>query len=148
MSGSAGINDASGFRFVNLPGSGGTSQGNLLIHGTGQGYASKVLQTENWSRKIVVSRTDGADFGLTGFDYGAGRWGEAGDALVTGFLATGGTVTANLAYSSKSLQNLAVNWSNLTRVEINWAGGVNGAYGVVDNFVFPSSAPSFSDTRI
>jgi hypothetical protein len=146
--GSAGINDASGFRFVNLPGSGGTSQGNLLIHGTGQGYASKVLQTENWSRKIVVSRTDGANFGLTGFDYGAGRWGEAGDALVTGFLATGGTVTANLAYSSKSLQNLAVNWSNLTRVEINWAGGVNGAYGVVDNFVFPSSAPSFSDTRI
>ena len=130
---------------MNLPGGGGTSQGDLLIHGRGQGFARK---TSDWGRKIVVSRTDGANFALTGFDYAAGRWGEAGDAVVTGFLSTGGTVTSGISYNSKSLKNLAVNWSNLTRVEINFSGGVNGAYGVVDNFVFPSSAPAFSETRI
>ena len=45
---------------------------------------------------------------LTGFDYAAGRWGEAGDAVVTGFLSTGGTVTSGISYNSKSLKNLAV----------------------------------------
>ena len=143
--GSAGYNDPSGFRFVNLPGSGSGSQGDLLVHGPSQGFASKALQTSDWGRKIAITRTDGGNFSLTQFAYAAGRWGEAGDAVVTGFLAGGGTATANYSFSSKTLQTLTVNWSNLSRVEINWSGGVNGVYGVVDNFLFPAG---FSETPV
>ena len=102
----------------------------------------------NWGRRIVVDRADGATFALSSFDYAAGQWGEAGDATVTGYLANGSTQTSTISFNGRTAQTLALNWSNLARVDVNFAGGVNHAYGSVDNFVFPSGAAAFSDTPI
>ncbi len=138
--GSAGYVDAAGYKFLNLPGGGGTSQGDLYVYGTSQGYTSKVISTHNWDRKIVVSRNDGATFDLASFDYGAGRWGEAGDATVTAFFGNGSTSSMVYSFSSRSMKKLSTNWTALKRVEINFRGGTNSAYGAVDNFVFGSGS--------
>ena len=106
------------------------------MHGTGQGFASKMLQSGGWGQKIVVNRADAAAFTISSFDYAAGRWGEAGDATVTGFFANGSSQSTSYSFSGKAAQTLTLNWSTLLRLEINFSGGVNSAYGTLDNFVF------------
>ncbi len=132
----SGIYAEDGFSFFNRPGGGGTALEPLIVHGPSHGYASKVLSTTNWARRIDVVRDGGGTFGLASFDYAAGRWGETGDFVLTGFFAGGGTQTRTVPFSSKSLSTLELDWENLTSLSINFAGGVNSAYGAVDNFQF------------
>lgn len=128
----------SGQRFRSLPGSGGSSLEDMWVRGPADRYASKVLHPTNYGRRIVVDRADGTSFSLPSFDYGAGRWNEAGDVVVTGFFAGGGSSSQTVSFTSRSLQTLNLDWTDLTKLEINFAGGVNDAYGALDNFIVTS----------
>ena len=132
----SGIYSEDGFRFSNFPGGGGSMTQPLAVHGTPQGYASKVLSTTNWGRKITFARENGSPFSLASLDYAAGRWGEAGDFVLTGRFANGSTQTKNVSFSSKQLIKLPVNWTDLASVDVNFEGGANSAYGSIDNVTF------------
>ncbi len=119
----------------------------LQIIGPEDGYPSKTIFNLNFDRIIRLRKTDNTVFDLASFDYAGGRWGEIADAVVTGFLQSGGTVTTNTSSGSKTYTNLLLNWKNLTKVEINFSGGTSTSYGALDNFAIGSlvqdgSAPS------
>ena len=133
---SSGIYVEDGFRFSNLPGGGGSTLEPLVVNGPAQGYASKVLSTTNWGRRILIAREDGAAFSLTSFDYAAGRWGESGDFTVSGAFVGGSTQSRSAGFSTRQLSRLTLNWTNLESISVNFAGGVNAAYGAIDNFIF------------
>ena len=105
----------------------------IMIYGSAAGYASAVAQPQNWRGGLRIVRSDAASFTLSSFDYAASRWNDAGDATVTGTRSDGITVTRTYSFSSKSLTTLPLNWSNLIKVEVNFDGGVNQAYGAIDN---------------
>ncbi len=132
----SGVYLESGFTFTNYPGRGGTAKEPLQIHGSGQGYASKVLQPSNWGRRIEIIRDGGGVFDLARLDYAAGRWGEAGDFVLTGTFAAGGTQSISGVFTSRQLSTLVLNWMGLTVVSINFAGRINDAYGAIDNLHF------------
>ncbi len=132
----SGVYVEDGFTFSSRPGDRGPVSEPLLVLGPPHGYASNVLQPFNWGRRIDVERSGGGTFSLLGFDYGSNQWSGAGDFILTGTFAGGGTETRTVTFSSKTLTRLDLDWEDLTRVSINFAGGVNEAYGVVDNFVF------------
>ena len=137
--------DPSGFRFA-LRTSGGAAAGHQSqVYGTPQGFPSKVLHPREWGQQFVVSRTDGGSFDLASFDYAASRYGDAGDFVLTGFFEGGSSQQQTVSFtSSKSPQTLELNWEDLTSVRIAFAGGVNNAYGALDNFDFhAASQPAF-----
>ncbi len=130
-SGKASYSDSSGYTFADAAGS-----DNLQIYGTGNGFQSKVLQSNDWGRTIQVTKTGGGDFDLSSFDYAASRFGDRADATVTGYLADGSTKVSTFSASTKQMQTLSLDWAGLKRVAINFAAGSNKAYGALDNFVF------------
>ena len=135
-SGSSTYNDASGYSFADV------GSDKLRVYGTGNGYQTKVLHSDNWGRTIKVTKTNGSNFDLASFDYVASIWNDNADAIVTGYFTNGSTQVSNFATSSKQAQTLNLNWNSLSRVEINFAGGTNQAYGGIDNFVFGNSTSS------
>lgn len=144
----SGIYTEDGFTFSNRPGGGGTTLQPLVVHGSQQGYAGKVLSTTNWGRRIDIAKDGGGTFDLASFDYAAGRWGEAGDFTVTGTFAAGGTDTRTASFSGKTLATLALDWTGLEMVTVNFSGGVNAAYGAVDNFVFGEGDGGGGDEQV
>ena len=117
----------------------------MWIRGVPEGYASNVLHSTNFGRKFVLDRPDGATFSLERFDYAAGRWPQTGDAIVTGYFAGGASTSVTAKFTNRTLQTLTLDWENLTHVEINHAGGMNDAYGAVDNFVVSSGGGDDGD---
>src|SRR5688500_7917360 len=129
--------DASGFRFTLRTSGGGTPGKPSQIYGAPQGFPSKVLHAAEWGQQYLITRADGQGFDLTSLDRAASRYGDAGDFVITGTFEGGGTQQQTVAFSaSKTPQTLALDWTNLTQVRIAFAGGVNSAYGALDNFVF------------
>lgn len=119
--------------FIFTEGRGGEA---LYPYGTGEGYSSRVITPQNWSGRITIAKSGGGSFNLTSFGYATGRWGDAGDATVTGTRSDGTTVTQTYSFtSSRALSTATLNWSNLTQVVINFDGGSNNVYGAIDNVV-------------
>ena len=130
--------ETKGFRFVNVDG-GGSVGGTLAfnVYGTANGFSSRVIQPTSYGRSVVITRPDGKTFDLTSFDYAGSIYGDGGDFVVTGTFANGTTQVVNQAFGgSKAGKTLALNWTGLTKVSVNYAGGVNAAYGTLDNFRF------------
>ena len=107
----------------------------LHIYGTPDNYPSKVLHSNNWSRQIFVTRTNGGNFDLKSFQYGVDIWGDTVEATVTGTLVSGGTVSQIYTVSGDTMQTLNLNWENLSSVKIDFSTGADGNYGALDNFV-------------
>jgi hypothetical protein len=106
-----------------------------IIYGTANGYQSKVYHPNNWDNITTLARTDNGLFDLKSFNYASGVFNGSGDATVTGYKSDNTTVTQTYSFSSSKTQStLTLNWTNLAKVEINFGGGVNNAYGALDNF--------------
>jgi hypothetical protein len=104
-------------------------------YGPDEGFASRVLSTQDWSGTLMLLRDDSQAFDLTSLDVAGGRWGEAGDLRITGTFADGSTDVLDAAFAGKTLQTVEVNWTGLVGVEITSGGGINNAYGSIDNVV-------------
>lgn len=121
----------------------------LIVYGSGEGYSSKVVQPQNWQGVVRLVKAGGGAFSLVSFGYASGRWGDSGDATVTGTRSDGTTITQAYSFTSSKTQNtLTLNWSNLTKVEISFAGGTNEAYGAVDQFVLNDGATNPTATPV
>lgn len=103
------------------------------VNGTAQGYASKVLQNQNWNQRIRMTRTGGGQFDLKSFEYASSQWNDNVDARVTGTFANGTTQQVTYTTNTRTLQKLTANWNGLTAVEIDFSWGTNAAFGTVDN---------------
>lgn len=115
----------------------GRSGETLIPYGTAEGYTSRVITPQNWSGRITLVKTGGGSFNLQSLDYATGRWGDAGDATVTGTKSDGTTVTRTYSFTnSRTPTTLTLNWTGLTQVVINFDGGTNNVYGAVDTLVF------------
>ena len=134
-----------GFQFTGALSYFGQPSDNLWVQQ--DDYPSKTLHTGNWFADVTLTKADGSAFDLQSFDFGPDMYSYPGDntfsdALVTGYLAGGGTVTTTFSDSlaqtqpngQKTLATLNLNWQNLSAVKIDWSAGTSGAYGTLDNF--------------
>ena len=137
----AGYTDPSGFRFTSVGGQSLAGGAPLLVYGPANGFASKVIQPANYGRAVSVKRPDGGAFDLQSFDLAASVYGDNGDVTVTGRTAAGASRSFNAAFSrSKTPVTIPANLAGVTEVLINFAGGVNDAFGTLDNFRFAAAA--------
>ena len=94
--------------------------------------------------------TAGQETTVERFDFGAGRWNEPGEFVLTGRFADGSVETRTISFSNRDLVTLELNWENIVSFDLSAAGGVNNAYFAVDNFVFDpleDEAPLLAATR-
>ena len=113
---------------------GKTAPSELVVHGPAQGYASNVLSTAEWGDAIVMDFL-GAGATVHSLDVLAGRWGEAGDATIRGLGALTNYETT-VSFDSKSPTVIPLGWTNVQILVIDFGGGVNEAYGAIDNVLF------------
>ena len=122
-----------GATFVGVAGGGATT--GLNVYGPAQGYASQVVSTVNWGESVRISH-GGLAFNLASLALAAGRWGEAGDALITGRRADGTSVSTAAAFDSKIFSTVQLAFDDVVAVEVAFGGGANDAYGAIDDVVF------------
>ena len=104
----------------------------LVVYGPSAGYASNVLSTAEWGDAIRINFA-GNGATVESLDLLAGRWGEAGDAVIRGVGALFDSETT-AGFGS----TVVLGWTNVQILEIDFGGGVNEAYGAIDNVTLVS----------
>ena len=144
-----------GRRFVALNRFGGSSE--VVAFGRGSGYASGALTTLNWGDTIRVTHADaGTPFSVSTLDLAAGRWGEAGDAVITGVRADGSrTDPVTVGFASRAFSTVQLQMSGIVALDVAFGGGANAVYGAIDNVIFadddgppPSADITFEDVPV
>ena len=116
-------------------GTGGTDT-DVVVLGPADGYASNVVTTANYGERLTFSRPGGGTFDAVSLDLAAGRFGEAGDAVITGVGSLGSVFTRTVSFSSKALTTVDLGFPTLVLLTVDFRGGVNDVYGAVDNVRF------------
>ena len=127
------VTDA-GATFAGRTGTGAATGVDVL--GPPQGFGSNALSTPEWGESIIFAR-GGQAFDLASLALAAGRWGEAGDAVITGYAADGtvaGSVSA--AFDSKVFSTVQLGFDGVVAVEVAFGGGANETYGAIDDVTF------------